>query len=214
MPPAPSRSPEEKMTVLMERLGIDSRIQEYVTRSIRFHTHAAPGVLISVFMVDLALDLLSAQPGERLYATCETRKCAPDPLQILLGCTAGNNRLRLLPIGRFAFTLNRPSDGSTAEGVRVFVDPKKLAAYPTINGWYSHVRGFDKKGQEKPLYEEIFQAGRRILSHERVRLQVPQKGGWESATCPCCGEMIPGDLLEEGTCAGCGSLGYYENIEP
>jgi formylmethanofuran dehydrogenase subunit E len=198
----------------MERLVVEPRIQGYVTRSLQFHTHAAPGVIISVFMLDLALELLGAQPGERLYATCETRKCAPDPLQILLGCTAGNKRLQILPIGRFAFTLNRPSDGSTAEGVRVFIDPKKLAVYPTINAWYSHARGFDKKGREGTLYEEILRAGRKILSHERVRLTVPQKGEWESATCPSCGEMVPADLLEDGTCAGCGSMAYYEKMGP
>jgi formylmethanofuran dehydrogenase subunit E len=212
MSPATARSPEGKIVALMDRLGLDPRIREYVTRSVRFHTHAAPGVIISVFMVDLALELLGAEPGERLYATCETRKCAPDPLQILLGCTAGNKRLQVLPIGRFAFTLNRSSDGPVADGVRVFVDPEKLAAFPTIRAWYSHARGFDKKEREEALYEEIFRAGRRILSHERVRVKVPQKGEWESATCPCCGEMVPGDLIEDGVCAGCGSMAYYEEI--
>jgi formylmethanofuran dehydrogenase subunit E len=212
MPLDPLGATVQKMTGLMKRLGLDQRIQDYVTRSIRFHTHAAPGVIISVFMVDLALEILGAEPSERLYATCETRKCAPDPLQILLGCTAGNNRLQVLPIGRFAFTLNRPSDGPTADGVRVFVDPKKLPAYPTIMAWYSHARGFDKKGREDALYEEILRAGRRILSHERVRLKVPSKKEWESATCPCCGELVPGDLIEEGACKGCGPTAYYEKV--
>jgi formylmethanofuran dehydrogenase subunit E len=213
MPSASSRSPLKIITTLMERLGLGPRIQDYVTRSIRFHTHAAPGVIISVFMVDLALYLLGAQPGEHLYAICETRKCAPDPLQVILGCTTGNKRLQVLPIGRFALTLNRPTDGPTADGVRVFVDPEKLGAFPTIQAWYSHARGFDKKGREEALYEEILRAGRKILSHERVKVQVPKKGEWESATCPCCGEMVPADLMEEGTCAGCGSMAYYEKIQ-
>ena len=66
--------------------------------------------------------ILGASPGDRLYAVCETRKCAPDPIQVILGCTAGNKGLLVLPIGRFALTLNRPSDGPTADGVRVYVD--------------------------------------------------------------------------------------------
>jgi formylmethanofuran dehydrogenase subunit E len=200
----------QKMTGLMKRLGIDARVQDWVTRSIRFHTHAAPGVIISVFMVDLALELLGARPGEHLYATCETRKCAPDPLQALLGCTAGNNRLLLLPIGRFAFTLNRPSEGQTAEGVRVFIDARKLGAFPAIQAWYTHAREFDKKGREDALYEEILRAGRKILSHEKVTLKIPAKGEWDSATCSCCGEMVPADLLEKGVCRGCGSMAYCE----
>ncbi|HVN65341.1 MAG TPA: FmdE family protein [Methanomicrobiales archaeon] len=212
MAPALSGSPENKMQALMGRIGIDPRIQDYVTRSIRFHTHAAPGVIISVFMVDLALELLGARPGERLYAVCETKKCAPDPLQVILGCTAGNKRLQVLPIGRFALTLNRPSERATTEGVRVFVDPKKLPSFPTIQAWYSHAKGFDKKGREDALYEEILRAGRKILSHELVRVKVPRKAEWDSGTCACCGEMVPADLLEGDTCRGCGSMAYYEEI--
>ena len=212
--PQASPGPDEKMAALMGRLGVAPRIQEYVTSSIRFHTHAAPGVIISVFMVDLALRLLGARPGERLYATCETKKCAPDSLQAILSCTTGNQRLQVLPIGRFALTLNRLSEGATTEGVRIFVDPKKLGAFPTIHAWYSHTKGFDKKKQGDALYEEIFRAGEKILSHERVTVKVPRKAEWDSATCPCCGELVPMDLLEDGICAGCGSMAYYEKTEP
>jgi formylmethanofuran dehydrogenase subunit E len=212
MPSDPPSETALKITGLMERLGLDPRIQDWVTRSIRFHTHAAPGVLIAVFMVDLATELLGARPGERLYAVCETKKCAPDPLQVVLGCTAGNKRLQVIPIGRFALTLNRPTDSPTTEGVRVFVDPARLTAFPTIQAWYTNARGFDKKGQEDALYEEILRAGRKILSHEKVNLKVPPKGEWDSATCACCGEMVPSDLLEGDVCRGCGSMAYYEEI--
>ncbi len=194
----------------MKRLCPDPRILDYVNRSISFHTHPAPGVIIAVFMVDLALELLGARPGEPLYAICETRKCAPDPLQVILGCTAGNKRLRVLPIGRFAIAVNRPSDGPAADGVRVFIDSRKVARFPMIRAWYSPGRGSGRKGREGALYEEIFHAGREILSHERVRVKVPPKEKWEPATCPRCGEMVPGDLLEDGICAGCGSMAYYE----
>ena len=194
----------------MERLGVEPRIQDYVTRSIRFHTHPAPGVLIAVFMVDYALELLGATPGDRLYAVCETRKCAPDPIQVILGCTAGNKGLQVLPIGRFALTLNRPSDGPTSDGVRVYVDSAKVAKCPVIRAWYTNAPGFDKREQEGPLTDEIFRAGRAIISYERVRVKVPRKKEWEAARCSSCGEMIPGDLLENGVCMGCGSLAYYE----
>lgn len=212
MPSDPLSPTIGKMTMLMKRLDIDPRIQDWVTRSIRFHTHAAPGVIISVFMVDLAVGLLGARPGERLYAVCETKKCAPDPLQVILGCTTGNKRLQVLPMGRFALTLNRPTDSATTEGVRVFVDPRKLAGFPTIQAWYTHAKGFDKKGREDALYEEILRAGRKILSYGMVRLKVTQKGEWDSATCSCCGEMVPADLLEGDVCRGCGSMAYYEEI--
>ena len=198
----------------MKRMGVDPRIQDYVTRSIRFHTHPAPGLLIGVFMVDYALELLGATPGEKLYAVCETRKCAPDPIQVILGCTSGNKGLTVLPIGRFAMTLKRPSHGPTADGVRVYVDSAKVAEYPVIRAWFTHTPGFDKKEQEGPLSDEIFRAGREVLSYERVRVKVPRKREWEAARCSSCGEMVPGDLLETGVCMGCGSLAYYERISP
>ena len=198
----------------MEHLGVEPRIQDYITRSIRFHTHPAPGVLIAVFMVDYALELLGATPGDRLYAVCETRKCAPDPIQVILGATAGNKGLTVLPIGRFALTLNRPSDGPTSDGVRVYVDPAKVKEYPAIRAWYTNAPGFDKKQQEGPLFDEIFLAGRKILSFKRVRVKVPGKEKWEAALCSCCGEMVPGDLLENGVCMGCGSMAYCEKLSP
>ena len=196
----------------MKRLGVDPRIQDYVTRSIQFHTHPAPGLLIAVFMVDYALELLGATPGERLYAVCETRKCAPDPIQVILGCTTGNKGLQVLPIGRFALTLNRPSDGPTADGVRVCVDPAKLAGYPVIRAWFTNAPVIDKKAQEGALFDEIFRAGRGILSYDKVRVKVSRKKAWETAICSSCGEMIPGDLMEDGVCLGCGSMAYCEKI--
>ncbi len=212
MVPDKGKADLDKIKERMERLGVDPGLQDYVTRSIRFHTHPAPGVLIAVFMVDYALELLGATPGERLYAVCETRKCAPDPIQVILGCTTGNKGLQVLPIGRFALTLNRPSDGPTSDGVRVYVDPAKVNDYPAIRAWYTNAKGFDKKQQEEPLTDEIFRAGRKILSFRRVRVKVPRKEKWEAALCSCCGEMVPGDLLEDGACTGCGSLAYYEEI--
>jgi len=97
----------------MDYYQLPSRIRDYVLRTASFHSYASPGVLIGVFMVDYALDLLGAEPGEKLFAVCETHKCVPDALQVIAGCTTGNNRLRLVPIGKFALTLSRGSRDSS-----------------------------------------------------------------------------------------------------
>jgi formylmethanofuran dehydrogenase subunit E len=65
------------------------------------------------------------------------------------------------------------------------------------------------KGQ---LFDEIFRAGRNILSFERVRVPVKKKATWSSVPCPCCGELIPDYLMEGDRCGACGSMKYYEKI--
>ena len=152
---------------LMDSHSISPPLQEYFERCIDFHTYPAPGLLIGVFMVDYALELLGAAPGEKLYAVCETHKCAPDPLQVILRCTYGNHRLRVIPMGRFAMTLNRPSTEPFTEGIRVFIDPGKIEKYPLIKAWFTNDPLFSQRSMALPLIDEIFKAGRAILSSRK-----------------------------------------------
>lgn len=202
----------EEILARLQELGYPAVFQDYYRRCIHFHTYPAPGLLIAVGMVDYALELLGAVPGEKVYATCETQKCAPDPLQVITFCTIGNHRLQIVPIGRFAFTMNRPVMGDFAEGVRVYLDPAKLAAWPVLEKWFANSTEFSKRTMTKLLIDEILESKRSILSVQKVRIPVTQKKHWNSAVCTSCGEQIPEDLIEGDACAGCGSLRYYELI--
>lgn len=200
---------EDEIQSLMDAHAISPLLQDYFKRCIEFHTYPAPGLLIGVFMVDYAVELLGATPGEKLYSVCETQKCAPDPLQVILHCTYGNHRLRIIPMGRFAMTLNRPSTEPFTEGIRVFIDPGKLETYPLINSWFTNDPSFNPRVKALPLMDEIFRAGRDILSTEKVLVQVTPKQKWQSGKCRVCGEMVPADLLHDGVCIGCGPDAYY-----
>ena len=163
-------------------------------------------------MVDYALELLKADPDQKLYSVCETPKCLPDALQVIARCTTGNNRLKVVPIGKFAITINAPTECDTAEAIRVFVDLEKLKSYPTINIWYANSPAYDKQTMKGRLQDEIFRGGRKILSFERVRVKVQKKKKWTSVTCPCCGENVPDYLIEGDRCGACGSMKYYETL--
>jgi formylmethanofuran dehydrogenase subunit E len=205
----------DELNERMDACGVDPRVKYYLFRCIAFHTFPAPGLLIGAFMVDYALELLGtdADTDQKLYAVCETQKCAPDALQVIAHCTYGNNRLRIVDLGRFALTVNKASDGNLAEGVRVYVDSGKLSRFPIIHSWFTNSPDFDKKTMTNPLFDEIFSAGRKILSEERVRVKVEGKRAWTSVTCPKCGEMVPDySLGSDGLCAACGAAGYYEKI--
>jgi formylmethanofuran dehydrogenase subunit E len=210
MQPGHHEGSPEALTASMKKYGISPALMEQILRLSEFHTYPAPGVLIGAFMVDYALELLGVTPDRKLYGICETPKCLPDALQVIARCTTGNNRLKVVPIGKFAITLNAPSEHETAEAVRVFVDLGKLKKYPTIDAWYANSPAYDKHTMKERLQGEIFHAGRNILSSERVMVPVRKKKKWSSVTCPCCGETVPDYLIEGDCCGACGSMKYYE----
>lgn len=203
---------EEALTTSLQACGVSPHLSGEILRLSAFHTYPAPGVLIGAFMVDYALELLGISADNKLYGVCETPKCLPDALQVMAHCTTGNNRLKVVPIGKFAVTLNGPTDDDTAEAVRVYVDLEKLKKCPTINTWYANSPAYDKHTMKGKLQDEIFRAGRTILSSERVRVTVHKKKKWTSVTCPCCGETVPDYLIEGERCGACGSMKYYERL--
>lgn len=201
------------LATIMDTRGINTTLKGYIQSTVTLHSYPAPGVLIGAIMVDYALELLGTTPDEKLFAVCETPKCLPDAIQAIAHCTTGNKRLQVLPIGKFAITMNVSSKDADIEAVRVFVDSQKLENYPTINTWFINSPSFDRHTMGESLQEEIITAGRNILSFEWVRVKTSQKPVWNSVVCPGCGDMVPDYMLENNKCAACGSKGYYEKIK-
>jgi formylmethanofuran dehydrogenase subunit E len=163
-------------------------------------------------MVDYALELLGTTPDEKLFAVSETPKCLPDAPQVIAHSTTGNGRLKVIPIGRFALTMNRVSDGPTAEGFRVYVDMEKIRQFPIIDKWFANSPTFNKHTMGTDLQEQIFRAGRNILSYEKVSVPVKLKESWQPVKCPSCGETVPDYLVVDGKCGACGPMKYYEKV--
>ena len=150
--------------------------EEFVKKVEAFHGYGAPGVVIGGYMVDLAYRHL---PEEGLFdALCETAKCLPDAIQLLTPCTVGNSWLVVMNFGRYAVTLY---DKKSGKGVRVFVDPAKLEAWPEIKAWFYKLKG--KKEQDVSLLmKEIEEAGSDICSVQQVVVadrivKKPHRGG-------------------------------------
>jgi len=190
--------------------NVPEPVRTYLARCARFHSSPAPGLLIGAFMVDYALDLLKATPDEKLFAVSETPKCLPDAPQVIAHATTGNGRLRVVPIGRFAITMNRVSTEKTADGVRVYVDLNKIRQFPIIDAWFANSPSFNKHAQGNALQEQIFTAGRNILSYENVRVPVKLKEPWQPVKCPACNETVPDYMVVDGKCGACGPMKYYE----
>ncbi|OPY04901.1 MAG: FmdE, Molybdenum formylmethanofuran dehydrogenase operon [Syntrophaceae bacterium PtaB.Bin038] len=167
---------------------------EYIQLVKSFHGSLAPGLIIGGFMVGLALR--SLPEGELFDAICETPVCLPDSVQLLTPCTIGNGWLTVLPFGRYAVTFYEKHGG---EGVRVYLDPAKMEAWPETKAWFFKLR--PKKEQDSQrLFEEIREAGESLLSVQRVRVRpesVRRKKMGPVAACPQCGEAYP---VRDGEC--------------
>ncbi len=104
---------------------------EFMEEARKFHGYPAPGIIIAVYMVEMARRAL---PEGSLFAVIsETGQCLPDAVHLLSPCTIGNGWMRILPFGLYAVSL---FDKHTGKGVRVHVDTEKLADYPEIRSWF------------------------------------------------------------------------------
>jgi len=164
----------------------------------KFHGYPAPGVLIGGYMVEAAKAHLSE--GTLFEVVVETKKCLPDAVQILTPCTAGNNWMRVVNLGRYALSI---CDKRTGLGVRVAIDAEKVRNWPAISSWFFKLQPKAEQDPER-LLEEIGAAGESIFSVREVKIREGYFGKQPSqrvALCPFCREAYPqGD---GSICLGC-----------
>ncbi|MDX2447089.1 MAG: FmdE family protein [Desulfobacterales bacterium] len=153
-----------------------------------FHGYPAPGLIIGVRMVSLAMQQL---PENILFdAVSETRSCLPDAVQVLTLCTVGNNWLKVMDLGRYALALY---DKFTGKGVRVSIDSLRLKKWPELYAWLYKTKAKHEQDSEA-LYNDIQTAARHVLNIENIVMQSRylkkiSKGTID--TCPGCGEAFP-----------------------
>ena len=148
-----------------------------------FHGYAAPGLLVGGYMVELAKRHLPE--GTLFEAVVESGKCLPDAVQLLTLCSIGNNWMKIHNLGRYAVSL---FDKYTGEGVRVSLDPVKMAAYPELKAWFFKEKA--KKDQDIDLLEsEIEAAGDTICKVEPITVKrrfIGHKPMTRILCCPVC----------------------------
>ena len=181
---------------------------EYIDMIKAFHAHVAPGVVIGGFMVDLAYRNLPQ--GEFFDAICETPACLPDAVQLLTPCTVGNGWLRIINLGRFALSF---FEKYTGNGVRVYVNSKKLDDWPTAKTFFFKLK--PKKEQDFDLLmNEIKLARTSIFGIQEVMIKPDfTKSNRRGAlgVCPMCGEGYPEN--DGDTCLGCQGKAPYSYCE-
>jgi len=171
-----------------------------------FHGFKAPGMVLGLFMVDLAKEIIGADVESD--AIVETRHCLPDAIQLFTPCTIGNGWMKILDWDKFALSLY---DRRKRHGCRVWFDLEKAKQFPKLYQWY--MRLIPKK--ELPLdvlLNIIFKAGRSVLSWDAIYVtrhyQREKKG--KTVICPICKEAYAAD--QGNHCSSCQGDGYYQLI--
>jgi formylmethanofuran dehydrogenase subunit E len=189
----------------IERIG-PYTWKEFVERVNSFHNYPSPGVIIGGIMIDITLAHISADT--EYHVIIETPTCLPDSVQILTPCTVGNDRLKIINLGRYALSL---FDKYSGEGIRVYLDPKKLLVWDEIETWL--LKRKPKKEQDaERLREQIRMAGYDIYTFHPVRIKpdyVKKHSKGPIGICSICGEAYP--LANGAVCLGCQGEAPYEN---
>lgn len=171
---------------------------EFKERAKEFHGYPAPGLILGGYMVAMAKRALPE--GTLFEALVETKKCLPDAVQLLTLCSAGNNWMKIINLGRFALSLY---DKYTGVGFRVHLAMDKLGPWPEISGWLLKTKPKRDQDTDK-LFAELEQAGDSILRIDPVQVDKRLLGHSHMgpiAACPRCGEAFP--VADGDICLGC-----------
>lgn len=180
----------------------DPEILAQVEKIIPFHGYLSTGAFVGLQMLQIARKLLDITEEDKVYVTCETVACLPDPFQILCSCSVGNKGLKIVDYGKLAVTINKaakPGEESV-KGLRIFLDPEKTAKYPVLHAWYMN----ERKVPHEEAISELIKAGEDVYTWKFVDVPVPVKAKKDVSICKVCGESYirKGD---EDICGGCSS---------
>jgi formylmethanofuran dehydrogenase subunit E len=169
------------------------------------HGHRCPGLALGVKAGHYAMNHLAVENSgmEEVVAIVECNNCFTDGIQVITGCTFGNNALIYRDLGKMAVTVARRRDG---RAVRLVVRPdfrqRLFERYPAVGPLFDKVM-VQKQGNDedqhrfKHLWEAV--ARRELVEvpleeHFRVQpltIQVPAASRMlPTAVCSRCGEGV------------------------
>ncbi len=191
------------------------------------HGHLCPMVALGVKAGQYAMAKLNRHHHgmEEVVAIVECNNCFTDGIQMVTGCTFGNNALIFQDLGKTAVTVARRDDG---QAVRLSVKPdfreQLFARYPAAGPLFEKVV-VNRQGTHEDIhrFQHLWQAvARRELDvplTEQFTVQdltitlPPFARIYDSVTCAVCGEsvMAPKAVTQDGRscCRVCAGQEHY-----
>ncbi len=191
------------------------------------HGHYCPGLAFGVKSSYTAIKKMDIESEgmEEILAVVETNNCSTDGVQIVTGCSFGNNSLIFKDLGKTAVTFTKRN----GEGLRII--PKKDARYRWNSEFPEYQELFEKVVTEREATEKqknkFSELGKKVSHHimdinsdelfkiENKSVEIPGYAPiHESYTCDRCGESVMSTrtVKEDGEilCLLCGDKEYFE----
>lgn len=186
-------------------------------QAVEFHGHICPGLTVGYKASIYGLKLLGLEGkniGNTHYAIVENDVCGLDGVQIVTGCTIGNDSLIINNLGKKAFSF---VDKKTGTGVRVLLNVPLWGEYKQAIHLHHQVKNNTATADEKAEFFRVReQRGRELLEYtdelmftwENTNVIIPSKPRLhEFARCEICKEeaMLPWIKLKDGlkVCSKC-----------
>jgi len=215
------------------RLEIDKKIEEndlsgllYLTGLIHGHhcIGSAMGVIAAHYAMK-AMDIKENTGMEHIIAVVETNNCFADGVQVVTGCSFGNNSMIYRDFGKTAFSLVKRN----GEGIRLCTKPDLgdllKDKHPEAINFVNIINNREATPEEEAkvmqlnkehCYSVLSIPAEKIFNVEKVKLSLPEYSRiLGSNICPVCGEkyMETKAVSKDGKllCGRCG--GEYNQID-
>lgn len=201
--------------------------KKLLIKAAQIHGHYCPGLALGILAGTYAMQKITTNSDgmEDLLAVVETNNCFSDGIQLVTGCTFGNNSLIFKDLGKTAFTLT----WRIRKGMRISVKADIKRYMQKINPLFSksydkviknkdrsdfEIQQFKKLGMEKAfaiLNLDII----KLFKIEESETDIPDYApSHESITCEKCGESIMEiRIIEKNSkklCIPCAGEKYYQ----
>jgi len=217
-------SPRQAVEIMIHRRDLEGLLRHAAT----MHGHICPGLTLGVKAGQYAMAYLAQESTgmEEVVAIVECNNCFTDGIQVVTGCTFGNNALIYKDLGKTAVTVARRQDGAA---VRLVVHPdsreRMFARYPAAGPLFEKVV-VQRQGdpEERHRFHHLWEAvARRELEEvdlgeqfviETLTIQMPAYARiFATEVCARCGEgvMEPRIRVQGGqkVCLACAGEEYY-----
>jgi formylmethanofuran dehydrogenase subunit E len=212
----------------LEALIRSKDLKELLRHAESIHGHRCPYLALGVKAGQYAMDYLGQENTgmEEVVAIVECNNCFVDGIQVVTGCTFGNNALIYKDLGKTAVTVARRQNGTA---VRLVVHPdfreRMFARYPAAGPLFEKVvvqrQGTEEdnhrfhhlwEGIARRELEEVDLAEQFLIETLTIRLPGYARI-FSTVVCDRCGEgvMEPRIRVQDGqkVCLACAGEEYY-----
>lgn len=184
-------------------------------RTVQFHGHICPGLLMGFRAAEFAREFLGLgrDQDEELVAIVENKACGVDAIQVVLGCTFGKGNLIFRDYGKHVYTIisreqNRAVRISQKFGTGQKPDNKRYRSLLQKDDLSPDEAGEIEDLRQRILEDILSCSFDTIFDHQEVTVDMPEKAQIHpTLQCEVCGEGVMetrAEKTEQGiTCPSC-----------